>query len=468
MHDRRDFLKTFGVAGAAALAGNSPRLWAADKEEKPKATADTMILLWMAGGMSHTETFDPKKFTPFTPGVDAKSVLSTFPSIDTNVDGIKFSQGLEKTAKVMNRGALIRTFKAADLGAILHSRHQYHWHTGYIPPQTVAVPHMGAVIAKTLGPKNPDVPAFIDIAEPMRSAAETDVVKAFLTAGFLGTEHGPFLIPDPKKPAERVTPRIEAGRFANREKFYKALVAGSPIGEFGSNFHKDSLIASMEKAHRLMKSPSVKAFDLSQEPKEIYDIYNTGNFGLGCLLARRLTEVGARFIEVHYEYVPFGHWDTHDNGHKRLAQLKQSIDGPISQLVLDLERRGLLERTLIVLASEFSRDPLIEGKPDKPVRNQVVTPAKMTEEKHYGMHAHLTSAGSVLMFGGGIKKGMAYGKTADEHPATTIEKPVIMQDLHATIYRAMGISPKHAFEIEQRPFYVTEDGKGKPLTELYG
>jgi hypothetical protein len=178
--------------------------------------------------------------------------------------------------------------------------------------------------------------------------------------------------------------------------------------------------------------------------------------------------VGARFIEVHYEYVPFGHWDTHDSGHKRLADLKKTIDGPIAQLVLDLEKRGLLNRTLIVLASEFSRDPLIEGKPDKPVKNQVDTPAKMTQEKHYGMHAHLTSAGSVLMFGGGIKKGVAYGKTADEYPATTVEKPVELPDLHATIYRAMGISAKHSFEIEQRPFYVTEDGKGKPIAELIG
>jgi len=223
----------------------------------------------------------------------------------------------------------------------------------------------------------------------------------------------------------------------------------------------------MENAYRLLNSPAVKAFDLSLEPKDVYAKYNTSNFGLGCLLARRLTEFGARFIEVHYEYVPFGHWDTHDNGHKRLADMKKSIDMPIAQLVRDLEERKLLDRTLIVLASEFSRDPLVEGKPDKPVQSQVDTPAKMTHEKHYGMHAHLTSAGSVLLFGGGIKKGCLYGKTADEHPCTTIEKPVEIPDLHATLYHAMGISPKQSYEVEQRPFYVTEDGKGKPIMELF-
>ena len=464
--NRRDFVKGLGVAGLSALAAGNSRIWAGEKDT-PKATADSVILLWMAGGMAHTETVDPKRHTPFTRGVDAKSVLSTFPPINTVVDNIKFSKGLEKIGAVMNRGALIRTFKAADLGAILHSRHQYHWHTGYVPPQSVACPHIGAVIAKTLGPKNPDVPAFIDIAEPMRSAAETEVIKAFTTAGFLGTEYGPFLIPDPKKPAERITTRLDAGRFANRDKFYKSLVDASPISEFASSFQRDSMVSSMDKAYRLINSPAKKAFDLSDEPKEIYDAYNTSQFGLGCLLARRLVEAGARFIEVHYEYVPFMHWDTHDNGHSRMEKLKQTIDAPIAQLVLDLEKKGLLDRTLIVLASEFSRDPLIEGKPEKPVKSQSDTPPKMMDEKHYGMHAHLTSAGSVLFFGGGIKKGALYGKTADEYPATTVEKPVNMADLHATIYRAVGISPKQSFEIEQRPFYVTEDGKGKPVTDIY-
>src|SRR5205085_9473887 len=103
--------------------------------------------------------FDPKRYTPFEPGVRTEKVLSTFPSIDTGVDNVKFSQGLERIGRVIDRGAEIRTFQGADLGFILHSRHQYHWHTGYVPPQTVAMPHLGAVIAKTLGPRNPTVPA---------------------------------------------------------------------------------------------------------------------------------------------------------------------------------------------------------------------------------------------------------------------------------------------------------------------
>ena len=135
----------------AALSGGAPRLLAQTPE--PVATADSMILLWMAGGMAQTETWDPKKYTAYESGMESKRVLSTFPSIPTVVDNIRLSQGLEEMAKVMDRGTLIRSHRVGDLGFILHSRHQYHWHTGYEPPQSIAVPHMGAWIAKLLGPR---------------------------------------------------------------------------------------------------------------------------------------------------------------------------------------------------------------------------------------------------------------------------------------------------------------------------
>src|SRR3984893_3416037 len=144
---RRAFMGATAGATLAALSGREPFLGQA-QSVRPNATADAVIVLWMAGGMAQTETFDPKRYTPFEPGVRTEKVLSTFPSIDTAVDNIKFSQGLERIGRVIDRGAVIRTFQGADLGFILHSRHQYHWHTGYVPPQTVAMPHLGAVIAK--------------------------------------------------------------------------------------------------------------------------------------------------------------------------------------------------------------------------------------------------------------------------------------------------------------------------------
>jgi hypothetical protein len=465
---RRNFLKTASAATLGALgAGYSRPLFAA--EPAPKATADTVIVLWMGGGMASTETFDPKRYTPYETGLDPSRVLSTFPAINTAVDHIKFSEGLEKMAAVMDRGSLIRSYTAGDLGFILHSRHQYQWHTGYAPPQTAAPPHLGAILSRTLGPVNPALPAFIDIGQRF-DVGEGEELKAFHSAGFYGSEFGPFLIANPEQAVESVRPPAGMGptRFERRNQALKKLQAASPVAQFGGDYQKESLVRAMDNAHRLLSSPAAKAFDLALEPKESYDKYNTSRFGLGCLLARRLCEVGARFIEVTTEYIPFLNWDTHENGHTRLVDMKKQIDGPIAQLILDLEARGLLDRTLVVLASEFSRDMMTEGKPDKAVTNQVEVPAVINDPKFYGMHRHFTDAGSVLMWGGGIKRGYLHGTTAEERPCKTIDKRVVIEDLHATILKAVGISPKHAYEIEKRPFYVTRDGLGKPVDELFG
>ncbi|MCH8204036.1 MAG: DUF1501 domain-containing protein [Candidatus Hydrogenedentes bacterium] len=467
--NRRDFLKTASAATLGALAAAAPIIGRAEEGERVEPTADTVIVLWMAGGMAHTETFDPKSHVPFEVGLDSDRVLSTFPSIPTAVDGIRFSEGLEGIAAVMDRGTLIRTYTAGDLGKILHSRHQYHWHTGYAPPLTVAAPHIGSVIAKTLGPMHPDVPAFIDIGQRF-DTGESDELKAFHTAGFLGSEFGPFVVPDPSQAQAVVRPPagMTGARYSRRRSAYKNLVAAGPLMRHGSGYQRDSLLKAMDDADRLLTSPAAKAFDLASEPKEVYDAYNTGRFGLGCLLARRLCEYGARFIEVTTEYVPFENWDTHEDGHTRMRELKQRIDRPVSQLVRDLDERGLLDRTLIVLASEFSRDMLTEGKPDNKVADQVEVPDVVSELKHYGMHRHFTDAGCVLLFGGGLRKGLLYGETADERPCKTIKDPVYIEDLHATIYRAMGISPRHNFIVEKRPFYVTKDGLGKPILDILG
>lgn len=490
-HTRRDFLKTASAATLGALAAGAPRLFAAP-EEKITPTADTVIVLWMAGGMAHTETFDPKRYAPFEKGMDPKGVLSTFSSIPTAVDGVRFSEGLEQMGSVMDRGTLIRTAQAEDLGFILHSRHQFNWHTGYVPPQSVAAPHLGAFIARALGPRDPAVPAFINIGQRF-DLGEGEELKAFTTAGFLGSEYGPFNIPFPHDAARAVQPPagMTPGRFENREKLYRRLLDASPIGQVGSAWQRDSFLRSMDNAHRLLSSPAAKAFDLSLEPAESlakyvpagfdpakitnakqnrdgdYEAATVGRFGLGCLLARRLAEVGARYIEVTTEYIPFLNWDTHENGHARLVNMKKMIDAPIAQLIRDLEARGMLDRTLVVLASEFSRDMMIEGKEGAPVRTQARVPDRIEELKYYGMHRHFTEAGSVLLWGGGMKRGYVHGETADERPCKTVRDPVSITDLHASIYRAMGISPKLSYVVEERPFYVTKDGLGKPVMPLF-
>src|SRR5689334_23586801 len=263
---RRDFLKTASAATLGALATRGTRVYGAEPE-KITPTADTVIVLWMAGGMASTETFDPKHYLPFEKGMESKGLLSTFPAIDTAVDNIKFSQGLERLAQVMDRGTLIRSYTAGDLGFILHSRHQYQWHTGYAPPQTVAAPHLGAFIARTLGPLNPAVPAFINIGQRFDNG-EAEELKAFTTAGFLGSEYGPFNIPFPDQAADSVRPPggMTPSRFENRDKFYRRLLAESPVMQHGSDYQRESLLRSLDNAHRLLSSPAAKAFDLSLEP----------------------------------------------------------------------------------------------------------------------------------------------------------------------------------------------------------
>jgi uncharacterized protein DUF1501 len=472
---RREFLQQLAAAGAAALMAGEPRLLAAAPSGEavvhPQPKADACILLWMAGGMAAPDTFDPKKYVPFAPGVRVADVESTFPAIDTVVDQIKITKGLEETAQVMDRATLVRSHVLPDLGSILHSRHQYHWHTGYIPPQTVACPHLGAWMARVLGPNNPVIPPFINIGQRLEGVGEQEELKAFTTAGFFGNEFGPMNLPYPEQAAESVRPPkgMDAGRFANRDKLYRKLIDKSPQREYLSDHQQQSLLRSMDNAYRLLSAKERAAFDISLEPKESYEKYDTGRFGRGCLLARRLVESGARFVEVTTEYVPFFNWDTHANGHTTLVKMKQEIDRPIAQLIRDLEANGLLNRTLVILASEFSRDMLMEGKPGSNAADQATEKVDVMQElKHYGQHRHFTGSSCVVLWGGGVKRGFLYGESAPERPFMAVKNPIGISDLHATIFTAMGISPKTAFDVEKRPFYATADGTGVPVLDLFG
>ncbi|HVT30749.1 MAG TPA: DUF1501 domain-containing protein [Lacipirellulaceae bacterium] len=470
---RREFLRAMAAASAAALMAGEPKLLRADQTgapiEHPVAKADACILLWMAGGMAAPETFDPKRYQPFEIGLPVGKVMSTFPAIDTAVDNIKICQGLEHIASVMDRATLIRSHVLPDLGHILHSRHQYHWHTGYVPPQTVAAPHIGAWLARVLGPINPVMPAFINIGQRLEGNGESEELKSFTTGGFFGSEYGPFNLPFPDDASMAVRPPagMNAGRFENRYRLFKKLVAQSPESRFASDYQQESMLRSFEAAHRLLSSKDKRAFDLSLENKKVLQQYGDSRFGRGCLLARRLIESGARYVEVTTEYIPFGHWDTHENGHATTTQMHAEVDRPVAQLILDLEERGLLDRTLVVVASEFSRDMLIEGVPGSTAKDQSRAKTDFLEKPiHYGLHRHFTGSASVLMFGGGVKRGFLYGETAAERPCLVTKNPVSVTDMHATIMHLMGISPKTAFDVERRPFYVTKDGTGQPVLDV--
>ena len=471
MFNRRDYLKSLAAASAATLCLPEPRARAVDaKIVHPPAPADAVIVLWMAGGMAAPDTFDPKKYKPFEPGLAVADVISTFDSIPTAIDGCRISDGLPEIARVLDRATLVRSHVQPDLGSILHSRHQYHWHTGYVPPQTVACPHIGAWMSRVLGPRNPVMPAFVNIGQRLEGIGESEEIKAFTTAGFFGSEYGPMNLPYPEQAALAVRPPkgMTPDRFASRYERFKKLAQAGPHAEFTSDYHQESMLRSLDNAHRLLSAKEREAFDITLEPKEVQEAYDTGRFGRGCLLARRLVENGARYVEVTTEYIPFGHWDTHDRGHETVAKLHREIDRPIATLIRDLEARGLIDRTLVVIASEFSRDMITEGRPGSKANDQASSPKDFLQlPNHYGQHRHFTGGSTVVLFGGGMKKGFVYGKTADERPCLAIEHPVTITDLHATLFTAMGVSPKTVYEIEGRPFYATEDGKGKPVQAIF-
>src|SRR5204862_4126186 len=156
----------------------------------------------------------------------------------------------------------IRSHVVADLGNILHSRHQYHWHTGYVPPQTVAAPHLGSWIARVKGPNNPAIPGFINIGQRLEGHGESEELKAFTTGGFLGGEYGPFNLPFPTDAVAAVRPPkgMTAERFEARQKKYRELLKSSPVGELADDHHHESMLRAIDNAHRLLSSKERDAF----------------------------------------------------------------------------------------------------------------------------------------------------------------------------------------------------------------
>ena len=175
-------------------------------------------------------------------------------------------------------------------------------------------------------------------------------------------------------------------------------------------------------------------------------------------------------MQVEYQYGPFRGFDMHEDGQSRMVEMKKQIDGPIAQLIRDLDERGLLERTLVVVATEFGRtianQPKAGVEPDGFAERHNGSELVIENEKMYGFHGHFSSCNSMLFFGGGFKRGLAYGKSSPEHPMVAIENPVDLIDVRATMFKALGIKPDKNFVTEGRPFYVTKDGKGVPIDAL--
>jgi hypothetical protein len=376
------------------------------------------ILLWMDGGPSQKDTFDLKPNT---------ENAGDFKPISTSVPGIQISEHFPKLAKQMQHAAIIRSMSTGE-GA--HGRAKYYLHTGYREGQGGLVyPSLGAIVSAELGRSDSPLPNFVAVG------------NRGYGAGFLGARHQPLIVNDPAKGVQNLKPLVDNKEFADRlglleqmeQGFFRSYKATS-IGDHRTTY---------QRAVQLMRSKEAKAFDLALEPAASKEAYGRTKFGEGCLLARRLIEVGIPFAEV-----TLGGWDTHQNNFERVQKLSAEVDPAVSALVNDLKSRGLLDSTLIVWMGEFGRTPKINTRGAKPGRD------------------HYPKAWSTVLLGGGIKGGQVIGRT-DKEGAAVEDHVVSAIDFMATICKVLGIDyTKQNNTPIGRPIRIAEKG-ATPIKELF-
>jgi Protein of unknown function (DUF1501) len=384
---------------------------------KQVPTARNVIFLYMTGGQSHLDTWDPKP--------ENKTVMGATKAIKTSADGVLIGEYLPRVAKQMHHACVINSM-ATNTAA--HEQANYFMHTSFGLRSTIKHPGMGAWLSMFQGPGNPALPPYVFVGNDSRHPG----------AGFLAKKHGPLMVNNPEAGLQNVKPQrgVTEDRFALRRDVAQSLDA-----EFQKQYDTRNVKAyadSYDDAVRLMRSEDLSAFDLTQEPEELRKAYGKDTFGQGCLLARRLVEHGVRFVEVS-----FGSWDTHVANFINTPRLCDTLDIGLSALVSDLERRGLLSSTMVVVTSEFGRTPKINTNQGR---------------DHYPVF-------STVIMGGGIKGGMKYGATTEDGSGVAADK-VGVPDFNATIAYALGLPLDQViYSPSKRPFTVAD--KGQPLTHLF-
>jgi hypothetical protein len=420
-HDfsRRDFVKlSLASAFGVSYSGWLPRL--ARAAEAAGSTHRACILLWMAGGPTQTDTFDLKPGHPN--GGPSKA-------IETAVPGIQISEHLPGIAKRMNDLAVIRSLTTQEGD---HSAATRLMMTGRRPGQEgINFPSLGSALAKELGDDNSDLPTYVSVS-PFSFGGD------MAGPGFLGPNYAPLVVSgdsaDPEARAnlsvENLRPPAGVGKksMENRIGIAEFLQKdfSKRVASDSAKLHK----ANFERAVRMIDSNAKGAFKLDEEPAELRDKYGRNRFGQGCLLARRLVERGAAFVEVTLEG-----WDTHSDNFAQVGRLCESLDPAWSTLLDDLRERGMLENTLVVWMGEFGRTPKINDN---------------------GGRDHFPLAWSTVLGGGGVKGGQAYGKTGDSG-AEVADNPVKIGDLHATLCAGIGVDPFHEnISPEGRPIPIVD------------
>jgi hypothetical protein len=413
--DRRGFL-TLGVG--AGLGWLTPAAHAlARRAEKADGPPSSVILLWLEGGPSQLETFDPHPGSPTSGGTRA---------VETAAKGVRLAEGFERLAAEMGSVALVRsmTSKEGD-----HERGTYMLKTGYRPDPSVVHPSIGAVCCHELPAGSVDIPRHVSILAGQWPGR----------GGYLGGEYDAFQVDDPRGKLPDVSPFVPDDRDARRaldlDVVDRAFARGR-ARRVEATLHRKAVAS----ARAMMTSEQLRAFDVSREPAEIQAEYGDTPFGRGCLAARRLIEVGARCVEV-----TLSGWDSHVNNHEIHRRLASVLDPAFAALIRDLRRRDLLDRTVVLCCGEFGRTPRINP---------------------FAGRDHWTNGFSLALAGGGLNAGLALGETDPEGIKDPV-RPVPVQDVHATILSALGLDPsrENFAPVTGRPIKLSE---GRPIRELIG
>ncbi len=400
------------------LAGNS--LAATAKKEAAasgpmrKPTARNVIYLYMSGGMTHVDTFDPK----------SGDVAGPVKAIKTNVDGIQLSEYLPSLAKRMDKMALVRSLQTTQ-GA--HEQGNYYMHTSYAMRGTITHPGMGAWILQHEGKTNRTLPGSVRVGGGAQGGG----------SGFMESKYAPLVLGSANEGVKNSRMNVSQREFDDR-----LMLANQFDEAFHQKYNQKSVRAykdMYDDALRLMRSEDLKAFDISSEDQKTREAYGNNGFGQGGLLARRLVENDVRFIEV-----TLGGWDTHANNFTSVERLAGMLDQAVGTLISDLDRRGLLDETVIALGTEFGRTPKINDDDGRD---------------------HYPKAFSGFIAGGGIKGGQVYGVT-DPRGENVVEEPCKVPDFNATIAYALGLPlEKIIYSPSKRPFTVAD--KGKPIMKFF-
>ncbi|MGE9267458.1 MAG: DUF1501 domain-containing protein [Verrucomicrobiales bacterium] len=421
--NRRKFLTTSALAGLGASTGSLP---GAKVAHMPKGKAEHCIMIWLGGGMSQIDTFDPKRLgsssKPFKPGSD-------YPSIETSVKGVNVCEHLSKTAKLMEHVTAVRSVNHSLIDE--HAIASNFLHTGRPISGSTVYPSVGSIMAHERGAVNPKVPAYMLIGFPNVSRGP----------GFLGSKYGNVHLLDPEEgPAGFARPDfVDSQRAAARKKLLEPVHAQVP---------GDSVLAQYEEAQqealRLAGPEFMRNFNLKEESADTRNLYGS-EFGQRCLLARRLVEAGVRFIEISHNpgFVNGTGWDTHAHGQKKQHLLIQDLDTCLAALITDLKAKKLLDKTLICVNTEFGRPPGFDGG---------------------GGRGHQGKAFTLVLAGGGLNHQGAYGVT-DELSTKVVENPVSVPDFFATMHAALGIDPSKELMDGDRPVPITDGGQ--PIKALF-